>query len=72
MSKIAELAYDIEQLYIDGLSARQISRQLECPVDQVLAFLDSIGVEDIEPVSKGEAVFRNMVEELSPFETMNS
>lgn len=72
MSKIAELAYDIEQLYIDGLSARQISRQLECPVDQVLAFLDSIGVKDSEPVGKGEAVFRNMVEELSPFETMNS
>lgn len=72
MSKIAELAYDIEQLYIDGLSARQISRQLECPVDQVLAFLDSIGVKDSEPVSKGESVFRNMVEELSPFETMNS
>ena len=72
MSKIAELAYDIEQLYIDGLSARQISRQLGCPVDQVLAFLDSIGVEDSKPASQGEAVFRSMIEDLSPFETMNS
>jgi hypothetical protein len=72
MSKMAELSYDIEQLYIDGLSARQISRQLECPVEQVLGFLNSIGVKDIEPADQGEAVFRNMVEELSPFETMNS
>ena len=72
MSKMAALSYDIEQLYIDGLSARQISRQLECPVEQVLGFLSSIGVKDIEPADQGEAVFRNMVEELSPFETMNS
>lgn len=68
MSKIAALAYDIEQLYIEGLSARQISRQLECPVDQVLGFLDSMGVKDNESIDQGKAVFRNMMEELTPYQ----
>lgn len=31
MSKMSELAYEIEQLYIEGHSARQISRLLNCP-----------------------------------------
>lgn len=66
MSKMAELDYDIQELYIDGLSAREISRQLECPVDQVLACLKGMGVEDVGPaVSTGESVFQTMVEELA-------
>jgi predicted transcriptional regulator with HTH domain len=73
MSKMAELDYDIQELYIDGLSAREISRRLECPVDQVLACLKGMGVADVGPAtSTGESVFQTMVEELSPFETVNS
>ena len=29
MSKLSELAYDIEQLYIEGMSARQIANELD-------------------------------------------
>lgn len=32
MSKVSQLVYDIESLYIDGLSARRIAAELECPV----------------------------------------
>lgn len=46
MAKVAELAYDIEQLYIDGLSAKRIAAELNCPVDMVLEVLESFGVAD--------------------------
>ena len=46
MSGIKDLAYDIEQLYIDGLSARSIAQTLDCPIEQVLGFLEDIGVAD--------------------------
>jgi hypothetical protein len=46
MSKVAELAYDIEQLYIDGMSARMIALTLDCPIEIVLGFLEEIGVAD--------------------------
>jgi hypothetical protein len=46
MSKMAELAYDIEQLYIEGFSPRSISVQLECPLELVYDWLDSTGVEE--------------------------
>jgi hypothetical protein len=46
MSKVAELAYDIEQLYIDGMSARQIALELDCPLTMVLAELEEMNVED--------------------------
>ena len=29
MSKVAELMYDIEQLYIDGMSAKMIAKTLD-------------------------------------------
>jgi hypothetical protein len=46
MSKVAELAYDIEQLYIEGMSARMIAVTLECPIEMVLAQLEEMGVAD--------------------------
>jgi len=46
MSKVAELAYDIEQLYIDGMSARMIALTLECPIEMVLGQLQEMGVAD--------------------------
>jgi hypothetical protein len=45
MSKMNELAYDIEQLYIDGLSPKQIASELDCPITIVLEWLDSQGVD---------------------------
>lgn len=46
MSKMSDLAYDIEQLYIEGLNARYIARELNCPVDIVLAWIESQSVAD--------------------------
>ncbi len=59
MSKLAELAYDIEQLYIEGLHPTKIARELECPLSLVYDWLEQYGV------SEG-------AEEASPFNTINS
>jgi len=37
-----ELAYDIEQLFIEGYSPRTISVMLDCPIDIVYDWLESI------------------------------
>jgi hypothetical protein len=60
MSKMAELAYDIEQLYIEGLSANSIARTLGCPVELVLGALAEMNVAD------------SPQEEFDPYETINS
>jgi hypothetical protein len=46
MSKVADLMYDIETLYIDGLSAAQIAKELDCPIQTVMDALDMFGVAD--------------------------
>ena len=58
MSKVAELAYDIEQLYIEGYSAASIAVQLGCPLGIVEGWIEGNGCEDSQ--------------DLSPFETINS
>lgn len=60
MSKVAELYYDIEQLYIDGVGAKRIAQILECPLSIVYDVLEDMGVAD------------KPHEDLSPFETVNS
>ena len=60
MSKMSELSYDIEQMYIAGFSARSIAVQLECPVEIVYGWIESNFVADTPQ------------EEHSPFETINS
>ena len=60
MSKMAELAYDIEQLYIDGMSAKTIALTLDCPIELVLGCLAEMGVAD-----SPQEVF-------DPYETINS
>ena len=59
MSKMAELSYDIEQLYIEGHSARVIAIMLDCPIEIVLAELEEMGVADSP-------------QEYDPFNTLNS
>jgi hypothetical protein len=46
MSKVAELAYDIEQLYIEGMSAAGIAAELNCPIGIVKGWIDGNGVAD--------------------------
>jgi hypothetical protein len=59
MSKVADLMYDIEQLYIEGHSAKMIAALLDCPIEMVLGALQEMGVEDAP-------------EDYSPYVSMNS
>ena len=60
MSTLKDLAYDIEQLYIDGFNSRSIANELNCPIEIVLSALEAMSVADAPQ------------EELSPYETFNS
>jgi hypothetical protein len=57
---MADLAYDIEQLYIDGISAKRIAQMLDCPIEIVLGQLEEMGVVDSQQ------------DEFDPFATVNS
>jgi transposase len=57
MSKLSEIAYDIEQLYIEGLTEKNIAKTLDIPVEIVYDWLASNGID---------------AEELSPHATINS
>jgi hypothetical protein len=46
MSTLKDLAYDIEQLYIDGLNSRAIANELNCPIEIVLGALEAMNVAD--------------------------
>ena len=45
MSKMSELAYDIEQLYIEGLSAKQIAEELNCPIGIIKGWIEENGLD---------------------------
>lgn len=44
MSVMSELAYDIEQLYIEGYKPTTIAGLLECPVDIVYDWIEVNGL----------------------------
>ena len=58
MTKLKDLAYDIEQLYIEGYSPKSIALQLECSIEIVYDWIESnsLGAD----------------EEASPYNTINS
>lgn len=60
MSKVAELSYDIEQLYIEGYSAKSIAIQLGCPVQMVYDWIEGNSVADLPQ------------DDFDPFQTVNS
>ena len=60
MSKLSELAYDIEQLYIEGYSPKSIAIQLECPIGMIYDWLEDTGVAE------------SPQEDISPYATINS
>jgi hypothetical protein len=70
MSKMAELAYDIEQLYIEGFSPKSIAVQLECPLSVVYDWLEATNVSD----SKADAAEWDEIEadDFNPYDTINS
>jgi hypothetical protein len=57
MSKMSELSYDIEQLYIDGMSAKVIARTLDCPIEIVLSALQEMSVEDVADTPQEEEIY---------------
>jgi hypothetical protein len=54
MSKLVELSYDIEQLYIEGFNSRAIANELGCPIEIVLGALEAMNVEDVADVPHEE------------------
>jgi hypothetical protein len=46
MSALKDLAYDIEQLYIEGFNSRAIANELNCPIEIVLGALEAMNVAD--------------------------
>lgn len=59
MSRMNDLAYDIEQMYIEGHSPKTIAMILECPVEIVYDWMASESLGESE-------------ESFDPFDTMNS
>ena len=59
MSKMKDLMYDIQEMYIEGYSPKSISVQLGCTLEMVYDWLESNSVEASE-------------EECSPYATINS
>jgi hypothetical protein len=59
MSMMKDLAYDIQELYIEGFGSRAIAEELNCPIEIVLGALKEMNVAD-------------STEDFSPFDTVNS
>ena len=60
MSAIKDLAYDIQELYIEGFNSRAIADELGCPIEVVLGALEAMSVAD------------SPQEDFDPYETINS
>ena len=70
MSKFAELAYDIEQMYIEGYKPKSIAIRLDCPLETVYDWIEANGC-DVEPEIP-EIESYNMSEVYDPYNTLNS
>lgn len=46
MSKVKDLSYDIQELYIEGFNSRAIAEELGCPIEVVLGALEAMSVAD--------------------------
>ena len=46
MSKIKDMVYDIQEMYIEGFNAKSIAVQLNVPYEEVLKVLDGWSVAD--------------------------
>jgi hypothetical protein len=71
MSVMSELAYDIEQLYIEGKNAGQIARELDCPKELVLGWIAEQGCKPFDEWD--ESAQERLIKDIySPFDTVNS
>jgi len=46
MSKLSDVAYDIEQLFIEGLTEKNIAKTLDIPVEIVYDWLTLNGIQE--------------------------
>ena len=60
MSKMAELDYDIQEMFIEGYKPTTIAARLGCPVEVVYNWLEANGVAE------------SPQEDYDPFNTVNS
>jgi len=67
---MSELAYDIEQLYIEGYSPKSISVQLGCTLEMVYDWLEANSLTE----AKADAADWDEIDEddFSPYSTVNS
>lgn len=64
---MSDLAYDIEQLYIEGYSPKGIAAVLNCPIDLVYAWIETEHLSS----DKTPACY-TMQDTYDPFNTVNS
>ena len=57
MSKIKDMVYDIQEMYIEGFNAKSIAVQLNVPYEDVLSVLESWSVNDVVEMPQGEEVY---------------
>ena len=69
MSKMAEIAYDIEQLFIEGLTEKNIAKTLDIPVEMVYDWLEQTNLDDDVDAQDWDEL---EAEEYDPYQTMNS
>jgi hypothetical protein len=53
MAELDMYAYDIEQLYIEGLTEKNIAKTLDVPVEYVYAWMQLNGIEQDETTYYG-------------------
>ena len=54
MSVMKDLAYDIQELYIEGFNSRAIAAELNCPIEIVLGALAEMSVDDVAETPQDE------------------
>jgi uncharacterized protein YjcR len=69
MSKLADVAYDIEQLYIEGYKPVTIAAQLDIPLSLVYDWLEQTNLDDDVDAQDWDEI---EAEEYDPYQTMNS
>jgi uncharacterized protein YjcR len=72
MAELDMVSYDIEQLYIEGMTEKNIAKTLDISVEMVYAWMEINGMAEAD---QGQRVCGHMVQgiqEFSPFETVNS
>lgn len=56
MGAVKDMYYDVESLFIDGLTAEQIASELIIPIEYVVEVLNDMGVADV-PQSEPDEIY---------------